>query len=149
MLRSISSNLERMLKSMARHPDSGAEDDSSRDSSNPADFLDRLNRLIQDHLADSDLSVPFLVQELAISKSSLFLKVKELTGETPNRLISLARLNKAAALLSEGQLSIAEIAFAVGFSSPSYFTKSFARQYGMTPHEWVARSKKNRKSESE
>lgn len=149
MLRSISSNLERMLKSMARHPDSGAEDDSSRDSSNPADFLDRLNRLIQDHLADSDLSVPFLVQELAISKSSLFLKVKELTGETPNRLISLARLNKAAALLSEGQLSIAEIAFAVGFSSPSYFTKSFARQYGMTPHEWVARSKENRKSESE
>ncbi len=145
MLRAISGNLERMLESMARYPDSGANDDSSGDTSDPAVFLDRLNRLIRDHLADTDLSVSFLVKELAISKSGLYLKVKELTGETPNRLISQARLNKAAALLSEGQLSIAEIAFAVGFSSPSYFTRSFARQYGMTPHEWVTHSRENRK----
>ena len=144
MLRSLSGNLERMLVSMDRQPASGAEDGSSHSPADSAAFLDRLNRLIQDHLADPDLSVSFLVQELAISKSSLFLKVRELTGETPNRLISQARLSKAAVLLSEGKQSIAEIAFAVGYSSPSYFTRSFVRQYGMTPHEWVTRRREAR-----
>ena len=79
----------------------------------------------------------FLAKELAISRSGLFTKVKELTGESPNNLINQARLNAAAKLLSEGGRSVGEICYMTGFSSPSYFSKSFVNQFGFTPHEWM------------
>ena len=97
----------------------------------------RLDSLITENLANPDLSVAFLSQEMAISRSGLFAKVKEYTGETPNNLIAQARLNTAANLLVQGKHSVGEICYMTGFSSPSYFSKVFAAQFGMTPHEWA------------
>ena len=103
--------------------------------------MQRLDRLITDNIANPDLSVSFLAQELAISCSGLFAKARELCGETPNKLINQARLNAAAKLLSEGGHSIGEICYMTGFSSPSYFSKSFTAQFGFTPHEWMQMQK--------
>ena len=101
------------------------------------DFLMRLDRIINDNIANPELSVAFLAQEMAISRSGLFAKAKELSGETPNKLINQARLNTAAKLLTEGKHTIGEICYMSGFSSPSYFSKSFVSQFGVTPHEWA------------
>jgi AraC-like DNA-binding protein len=73
-----------------------------------------------------------------MSKSQLFRKLKALTNHAPGDFIRILRLKRAADLLSQGAGSIAEIAFKVGFNDPSYFTKSFQKQYGKTPSEFMA-----------
>lgn len=130
-LKSLAGNLQQMRQTLA--PDTGAEEEPDAQE----DFLLRLDKLITENIANPDLSVAFLAKEMAISRSGLFAKTKELCGETPNKLINLARLNMAAKLLSEGRHTIGEICYMTGFSSPSYFSKSFVAQFGVTPHEWV------------
>ena len=129
MLKGVSGTLKLLRGTLA--PDHTTEEPG------PEDFLTRLDRLIAENLANPALSVPFLAKEMAISRSGLFAKVKQLTGETPNSLINQARLNAAAKLLSEGKHSVGEICYLTGFSSPSYFSKSFSAQFGFTPHEWT------------
>jgi len=80
-----------------------------------------------------------LASELCVSRSGLFAKVKEAIGETPNNMIINARLNAAAKMLDEGKYPINEICYMVGFNAPSYFSKSFQRKFGMTPHDWMQR----------
>ena len=132
MLKSIAGNLEQVRQGLA--PEKAPEAETAPDAGES--FLLRLDKLIQDNIANPDLSVAFLAQEMAISRSGLFAKTKELSGETPNKLINQARLNAAAKLLTEGRHSIGEICYMTGFSSPSYFSKSFTAQFGVTPHEW-------------
>lgn len=103
-------------------------------------FMAKLDKIIVDNIANPDLSIAFLAKEMAISRSSLFAKVSELSGETPNKLINETRLNMAAGLLSKGTLSVSEICYMVGFSSPSYFSKIFTARFGLTPHEWSKRN---------
>ena len=137
MLRSITSNLQQMRATLALSEGQDTPEAAGREE----DFLQRLDRLITENIANPDLSVSFLAQELAISRSGLFAKARELCGETPNKLINQARLNAAAKLLSEGGHSIGEICYMTGFSSPSYFSKSFTAQFGFTPHEWAQMQK--------
>lgn len=137
MLKSVTAYLKQIQKTLSGD-DKGKESEKETPEEN---FLARLNKIITDNISNPDLSVAFLAKEMAISRSSLFTKVNELTGETPNRLINLTRLNMAANLLSDGQNSVSEICYMVGFSSPSYFSKIFVSQFGVSPHEW---SKRNR-----
>jgi AraC-like DNA-binding protein len=136
MLRSLSASLQQMRAALSlregKVPEE-AEDAPDRQE----DFLLRLGRIITENIANPDLSVEFLAREMAISRSGLFAKTKELSGETPNKLINQARLNLAAKLISEGRHSIGEICYMTGFSSPSYFSKSFFAQFGVTPHDWA------------
>ena len=131
MLRTITTNLRQQRDALAGTKDQDPAPDRQED------FLLRLDRLITDNIANPDLSVEFLAREMAISRSGLFARTKELSGETPNKLINQARLNMAAKLLSEGRHSIGEICYMTGFSSPSYFSKSFFSQFGVTPHDWA------------
>ena len=133
MLKGVSGTLKLLRGSLA--PENAPEETGQED------FLTRLDHLISENLANPALSVPFLAKEMAISRSGLFAKVKQLTGETPNNLINQARLNAAAKLLSEGKHSVGEICYLTGFSSPSYFSKSFSAQFGFTPHEWTVMNK--------
>ncbi len=105
-------------------------------------FIQNLKELIDKKLSDPELSVPMLAAELCVSRSGLFAKVKEATGDTPNNMINEARLQKATLLLEEGKHHINEICYLVGFSSPSYFTRSFDKRFGMTPHQWMDSKKK-------
>lgn len=114
------------LTEMASHPTDNA-------------LLARLYELIEANYSNADLSVDFLAHEMCISRSGLFAKVKALVDITPNEMIQLVRLKHAAQLLSEGHYRINEVCYKVGFSSPSYFSKCFSRQFGVTPGEFISR----------
>lgn len=103
-------------------------------------FLQNMTEIIEAHFADSNLSVDFLTEQMGISRSSLYNKIKSLTDKTPNELIQLMRLKKAAQLLSENRYRINEICYMVGFNNPSYFSKCFYKQFGMKPGEFLSKS---------
>ena len=103
-------------------------------------FLQMMTNLIEANLSDSNLSVDFLTEQMGISRSSFYNKIKSLTNSTPNELIQLMRLKKAAQLLTEHKYRINEICYMVGFNNPSYFSKCFYKQFGMKPGEFAAKS---------
>lgn len=100
-------------------------------------FLQRLMRIMEDNLENSDFNVSRLVKEIGMSRPVLFRKTKMLTGLSVIDLIRNVRLKKAEMLLRQRKLSISEVAFTVGFSDPKYFSKSFRSQYGKSPSQYV------------
>jgi AraC-like DNA-binding protein len=76
--------------------------------------------------------------EVGMSRMQLFRKLKALTDQAPGDFIRIMRLKRAAEMLTQGAGNIAEVAFQVGFQDPSYFTKSFQKQFGQTPSEFLA-----------
>ena len=105
-------------------------------ASNPLDkeMLDRAMNIIDKHYMNSEFSVDVFAREMGLSRTSLFTKWKNLTGQTPNEFIMRIRLRKAAKMLREkSQLSIAEISYKNGFSSPRYFCKCFKDRYQQQP----------------
>ena len=100
-----------------------------------SNFLDRLRQLVQEKMTDSDFGVESLASNMSLSRVQLYRKVKALTGRTPVDIIRLSRLNRAKALLAQGNRNVSEVAYDVGFSSPSYFTKCFKDEFGVVPGE--------------
>lgn len=99
-------------------------------------FLNLLNKLITDNLAEERLSVPFLCSELGVSRSSLYNKLKALTGMGANDYINKMRIGRAAELLTGSTLSINEIADRTGFSTPRYFSTAFKQSMGCPPTQY-------------
>jgi AraC-like DNA-binding protein len=81
-----------------------------------------------------------------MSRSSLYNKLLELTGQTPVEFIRSVKLEKAAILLEKSDMNVAEIAYSVGFSTPNYFAKSFKAKYNMLPSEYIAKVRKENAS---
>lgn len=104
------------------------------------DFLTRMNQIIEENFSKPELSVDFLAEQLCISRSGLFAKIKLLTNVTPNELIQVMRLKKAAGLLLENKYRISEICYMVGFNNPSYFAKCFQKQFGIKPGEFASKT---------
>ena len=100
------------------------------------EFLLKMNKIIESNFSNSELNVAFLAEQLNISRSGLFAKIKMLADVTPNEMIQIVRLKKAARLLKEGQHQVSEVCYMVGFSNPSYFSKCFQKQFGITPGEF-------------
>ena len=96
-------------------------------------FITRFKEVVESRLTDSDLSVEVLAADMNLSRVQLYRKVKSLTGSTPVELVRTARLNRAYQLLLTTDKSVSEVAYQVGFSAPSYFTKCFKEEYGMLP----------------
>lgn len=109
-------------------------------------FLQKLNSIIEKNIANVDFNIEMLANQLNISRSGLFAKIKATSDVTPNELLLIIRLKKAAALLLENNLRINEIADMVGFNSPSYFTKCFIKQFGIRPSEFAKSNSKNKKA---
>jgi DNA-binding response OmpR family regulator len=100
-------------------------------------LLTKMNHIIVENMTNPALSVNFLAEQLNISRSGLFSKIKALTDVTPNEMIQVVRLRRAAQLLAEGQHRVNEVCYMVGFSSPSYFSKCFQKQFGKKPGEMM------------
>ena len=100
-------------------------------------FVNKLNGYISANLHDAELNVDGLASMMNISKPTLYRKIKYLSKQTPNGLVTFIRLNKAAELLSTGEFKVFKIAQMVGFASRSNFGRSFVRQFGLTPKEYV------------
>lgn len=99
-------------------------------------FLDKLNEVICSHLDQPDLDVHSLARLLNMSRPTLFRKIKSIADLTPNELINITRLKKAAELLAKGEYKIYEVADMVGFNSQTAFGRNFYKQFGMTPTEY-------------
>lgn len=100
-------------------------------------FLNKMNEYVMDNLSDSRLTVETLAEYMNMSASTLYRKVKAITSLPPNDFIRLCRLKKAAEILAKGDLRINEVAESVGFSTTSYFTSCFMKQFGITPSDFV------------
>ena len=97
-------------------------------------FMTRLRDFIAANISDSDLNVETISAEMSLSRVQLYRKVKAMTGATPVELIRLTRLSRAEELLHEGDKTVSEVAYEVGFSSPSYFIKCYKDHFGHTPN---------------
>ncbi len=96
-------------------------------------FLRQLQAIIQQNLSDSEFGVEDMGQQIGLSRVQLYRKVKAMTGSSVVDLLRKARLDKARRLLETRSMSVSEVAYEVGFSAPSYFTKCFKEEYGMLP----------------
>lgn len=106
-------------------------------NSSDEQFLSKVNEIIERNISNEDFSIDQLAEELCISRSGLFAKIKTLADITPNDLIQLIRLKKAAGYLIQQEHRVNEVAYMVGFNNPSYFSKCFQKQFGMRPVDFV------------
>jgi AraC-like DNA-binding protein len=102
-------------------------------SKSDQDLLNKIIQFTETNIANPDLNGDLLCQELGLSKSLLYLKLRNITGQTVNEFIRIVRLKRSIHFLLEGKLNISEIAYETGFNSPSYFTKSFTQHFGVSP----------------
>lgn len=98
-------------------------------------FLSRVIKVIEENYSDSDFSIEVLARESAVSQSTLTRKVKVLTGKTPLEVITDYRLNMAHSLLTTERISVADVAYRVGFSDPAYFTRKYKQFFGKVPSQ--------------
>ena len=96
-------------------------------------FVDHFLQCIEKHIGDADLSVEDIGEEMCLSRVQLYRKIKQMTGKTPVEIIREERLKRARVLLTDTSLSVSEVAYRVGFSAPSYFTKCYKDYYGCSP----------------
>jgi AraC-like DNA-binding protein len=100
-------------------------------------FLDRTAKVIEDHITDHEFGVEELSGEVAMSRVHLYRKIKQITGMSVSEYIRTVKLKLAKDLLRKGEMTIAEVAYASGFASPSYFTKCFKLQFSHSPSDYL------------
>ena len=107
------------------------------------EFINKLNTLINENMAGGELSIKFLTDKMAMSRASLYNKVKSLTGLGVNDYINRLRIERSVFLLTNTSMNINEISYEVGFSYPRYFSTSFKQIKGMTPTRFKEENKKS------
>lgn len=103
-------------------------------------LLQRILKVIDDNLSNSDLTTDFIAHKVGLSRVHLYRKLKELTNQSARNYIRNIRLAKAAELLSRKKMSVAEVAYLTGFSNPNNFSTAFHELYGMSPKEYMEKS---------
>jgi DNA-binding response OmpR family regulator len=99
-------------------------------------FLERIQEIVLGHMEDTELDVEHLARYMNMSRPTLYRKLKDITDLTPNEMINITRLKKAAILLKEGKMNVNEISETVGYTSATHFGRNFQKQFGMTPTEF-------------
>jgi DNA-binding response OmpR family regulator len=107
-------------------------------------LLQKMLHCLDEHISDPRLSVEFLSRQVGMSRSSLYSKVLEITGETPVEFIRSFKLDRAAVLLEKSELTIAEAAYQTGFSTPNYFARAFKARFNILPSEYIAQKRPER-----
>jgi len=100
-------------------------------------FLEKLHQLIHAHLMDAEFGVPQLAAAAHLSQMQLYRKLKALTGKTPSRFIRSYRLHQGLELLKKGHLTVSEVAYEVGFTDPSYFSRTFQEEFRKNPSQYL------------
>jgi signal transduction histidine kinase/ligand-binding sensor domain-containing protein/DNA-binding response OmpR family regulator len=106
-------------------------------------LINKAVQIVEENMSNADLSVEEMSKILGMSRVNMYKKMLAITGKSPIEFIRIVRLKRAAQLLEKSQLSIAEIAYEVGFNTPRYFSKYFKEEYGMNPTVYVEKLKKN------
>lgn len=105
------------------------------------EFMVRLKKAISDRMDDSELTVEYLGELFGMSRVQLYRKVKTMTNYTPVEIIRITRLKAAQQILATSDMTVAEVAYKVGFSSPSYFAKCYKEYFGEVPNDTRSRKK--------
>lgn len=134
-VKSVIHNRERLRKQFYSEPETTTEVLYTNNADK--EFLEKFDELIAQRLENCNVSVDELAAEMALGRSVFYQKVKGVTGLTPNDYIRTFRLKKAATLFQNGETRINEVCYRVGFSSPSYFTKRFTMQFGISPSDYL------------
>jgi signal transduction histidine kinase/AraC-like DNA-binding protein/streptogramin lyase len=108
---------------------------------NEEEFMERFNNIVEENIGNPDLDIEMLSDKMNMSKANLFRKVKSASEISPNEIIKITRLKKAAELLIKGEMKIYEISESLGFRSQSYFTLAFVKQFGVTPSKYAKENK--------
>jgi transcriptional regulator GlxA family with amidase domain len=106
-------------------------------------FVQEVLKSVEDNIDDAQYSVDDLVKAVGMSRMQLYRKLKALTGQSANEFIRTIRLKRAAQLLEQNQLTIAEITYEVGFGDLQYFRECFKKVFGVTPSEYAQRTAGN------
>ncbi|GAA4230304.1 two-component regulator propeller domain-containing protein [Postechiella marina] len=112
-------------------------------------FLKKAIEIVEKHMMNTEFSVEFLVKEMNLSRSNLYLKLKELTGLTSGEFIRNIRLKRAVQLLKNSDLSVKEIMYMTGFNTASYFSKCFKKQFGVIPSKFIRNEESSSKEEDQ
>ena len=105
-------------------------------------FLDKIHHVIDENIDNSDFNIDSIADNVGISRSAFFKKLKSLTGLAPVDMIKEVRLNKSVELLKNTDMTVSEVAFAVGFKESGYYGKCFRKKYNQTPTEFMAKYRK-------
>lgn len=100
-------------------------------------FLEKIHQVIEENMDDSDFNIDTIASGIGLSRSAFFKKLKSLTGLAPVDLVKEIRLNKSIELIKNTDLSVSEVAFAVGFKDSGYYSKCFRKKYNQTPREYM------------
>ncbi|WP_282133481.1 two-component regulator propeller domain-containing protein [Cellulophaga baltica] len=106
-------------------------------TSSDESFLQNAIEIVEKHMMNSEFSVEMLVKEMSMSRSNLYLKIKELTGLSSSEFIRNIRLKRAVQLFEKSDLSVKEIMYMTGFNTASYFSKCFKKQFGVIPSKYI------------
>ena len=106
-------------------------------------LIDKVTRIIKENITDSEFDVEMLCEKVGISRVHLYRKMKEITNQTPHEFVRNIRLKIAGELLKENKQGISYIAYAVGFSNISHFSKSFKAHYGISPKAYSEKNKQD------
>jgi signal transduction histidine kinase/DNA-binding response OmpR family regulator len=106
---------------------------------NDEELMERIMKVVNKHLGDSDFTVDMLTQEACISRTQLHRKMKEMTGLSTSEFIRNLRLEQAARLLKEQKINVTQVAYTVGFSNLAHFSTVFRKHFGVAPSEYIAK----------
>ena len=139
-IRSLLQNREKLQERVRNLTTESLQEVTEEESGlNPQEkrFLEKVLGTVEEHLDDVEFNVDALASAVAVSYSSLYAKMKALTGQTPQQYMSQYRMNRAAELLRSGMYTISEVADQVGASSPANFTREFKKHFGSSPSEYL------------
>ena len=139
---SVMQNLLRQREGMRQAYASSpfAQLDATAVSHADEEFVQRLQKVVSENLSDSDFDIASLSEQMFMSRTNLNRKIKGIYNLTPNNYIKLERLKRAAQMLKTNQYKINEVSYMVGFTSPSYFTQCFYKQFGLLPKDFIDNS---------
>jgi AraC-like DNA-binding protein len=106
------------------------------------ELLQKIVTYLENNLTNAQLSVESLSKHVGMSRSTLYSKLLQLTGESPVEYIRSFRLEKAAVFMEKSNMTIAEIAYQVGFTTPNYFARAFKSKFNMLPSDYIAKKRK-------
>ena len=147
-VKSILSNRELIMDHLHKEIISTA-DDTQMPESRDDQFLRKIKEVLQENISETNLSVEFIADKIALSRVQLFRKFKTLTGCAPSEYIKNFRLQYAANLLRSGKYSVADVAYEVGFSDPKYFGICFSEKYKMSPSAYAKQAGQEMTEETE
>lgn len=143
LISSILDNRRREREAFAKNPFYSSENAQVGEADR--EFMEKVRVLIEENISDENFSVDSLCDKLNMSRSALLRKIKSLFGLSPIEVIRTIKLKKAAELIQDGRYRISDVCYMVGIATPSYFSKLFFKQFGMTPKDFEkqCRSKGN------